>query len=66
MAKKADNLYQEIKQKFNSSYFIVDADRPQLAKNLQNDGNFIKVYEDQDGSIYAAKDVLGSGTGEIK
>ncbi|MCX6742766.1 MAG: hypothetical protein NT116_00850, partial [Candidatus Parcubacteria bacterium] len=66
MAKKTDNLYQEIKQKFNSSYFIVDADRPQLAKNLQNDGNFIKVYEDQDGSIYAAKDVLGSGTGEIK
>jgi hypothetical protein len=55
MAKKSNNLYQEIKNNFHASYFIVDEDRLQLAKNLQNDGNFTKVYEDTDGSVYKLK-----------
>jgi hypothetical protein len=53
-AKKTDNLYQAITENFKASYFVVDSDRSQLARNLQNDGNFFKVYEDNDGAIYAA------------
>jgi len=54
-AKKNDNLYYDVKENFKASYFIVDNDRPQLGRNLQNDGNFIKVYEDADGTIYKLK-----------
>ncbi|MFA5188212.1 MAG: hypothetical protein WC460_02525 [Patescibacteria group bacterium] len=53
--KKADDLYQIVKNTFKASYFIVDKDRFWLVQNLQNDGNFTKVYEDNDGSIYKLK-----------
>jgi len=52
MAKKSDNLSQTIEKNFNARYFIVNRERVQLVKNLQNDGNFVKVYEDKDGDIY--------------
>jgi len=55
MAKKSDQLYQAIKENFQAQYFVVNSDRLQLAKNLQKDGNFIKVYEDNDGSVYKLK-----------
>lgn len=52
MAKKQDNLYADVKNTFQASYFIVDADRAQLRQNLQKDGHFFKVYEDKDGTVY--------------
>jgi len=55
MAKKSNDLYHDIKDVFRASYFIVNKDRLQLAINLQNDGNFAKVYEDSDGSLYKLK-----------
>ncbi len=55
-AKKTDNLYEAVKDGFGASYFIVDQDRLQLKRNLQNDANFIKVYEDKDGAIFELND----------
>lgn len=55
MAKKSDHLYPEIKENFKASFFIVNSGREMLEKNLQSDGNFIKVYEDADGEIYKLK-----------
>ena len=55
MAKISKNLYKLIKDNFQAEYFIVNSDRIQLAKNLQNDGHFIKVYSDSDGSVYKLK-----------
>jgi len=55
MAKISDNLYFDIKDIFKASYFIVNQNRFQLADNLQRDGNFFKVYEDNDGSIYKVR-----------
>lgn len=55
MTKKTDNLYQTIKDNFLASYFIVDNDRPGLAKILQKDGNFSQAYKDQDGEVFKLK-----------
>jgi hypothetical protein len=55
MAKRSTNLYQDIKETFRAKYVIVNKGRSQLARNLQNDGNFIKVYEDKDGAVYKLK-----------
>jgi hypothetical protein len=55
MAKKSTNLYSEIKKYFNASYFIVNSGRDQLERNLILDGNFSKVYEDEDGKIFKLK-----------
>ena len=54
-AKKKDNLSQEIKNTFKANYFIVEKGRAQLERNLQNDNNFIKVYEDKEAQIYKIK-----------
>ncbi|MBD3359421.1 MAG: hypothetical protein GF365_01800 [Candidatus Buchananbacteria bacterium] len=51
-ARKFDNLYNEVKNKFKAKYFIVDADRGQLKRNLQRYSGFVQVYEDQDGTIF--------------
>ncbi|MDD5340921.1 MAG: hypothetical protein PHC97_00615 [Patescibacteria group bacterium] len=55
MAKINTNLYQQIKDNFGAKYFVVNSGRDALEKNLQNDGNFTKVYEDSDGKIYKLK-----------
>ncbi|MBN1326012.1 hypothetical protein JW977_03490 [Candidatus Falkowbacteria bacterium] len=55
MAKKSDNLYQEIKNNFRASYFIVNKGRDQLERNLILDDNFSKVYEDNDAKIFKLK-----------
>jgi len=55
MAKKSDNLYKEVKENFQARYFIVNDDRIQLANNLETAGNFSKVYQDNNGSIYKLK-----------
>ncbi len=54
-AKKKDNLYQAVKDTFRASYFIVNKDRGQLKKNLENDGGFVMVYEDKDAWLYRLK-----------
>ncbi|MCX6745053.1 MAG: hypothetical protein NTX82_06030 [Candidatus Parcubacteria bacterium] len=54
-AKKKDNLYQAVKVTFKASYFIVNKDRAQLKKNLENDGGFVMVYEDGDCWLYQVK-----------
>jgi len=54
-AQKNDNLHQIIKENFRASYFIVSQSRKSLDFNLQNDGNFIKVYEDNEVKLYKLK-----------
>ena len=54
-AKKKDNLYQTVKDTFKAGYFIVNKDRAQLKKNLENDGGFVMVYEDTDAWLYKLK-----------
>jgi len=52
---KTDNLYDDIKDKFKASYFMIEHGREQLETNLLNDGNFIKVYEDDDAKLFKLK-----------
>jgi len=54
LARKKDNLYEDITEKFKARYFIVNKDRLTLASNLYQDGRFTMVYEDQDGYIFRA------------
>jgi hypothetical protein len=54
-AKKTDNLYKAVKENFKAKYFIVNEDRKQLDKNLKRAGNFSKVYQDKDGTVYKLK-----------
>lgn len=54
-AKKIDNLAAVIKEKFRAGYFIVNKDRLQLRKNLENDGGFDKVYEDGECWLFKLK-----------
>ena len=53
LGKTGGNLYDIIKTRFQSSYvFIEKAGHEAMTRNIELDGNFEKVYEDQETVIY--------------
>ena len=51
-ARQNKNLAQVIKNKFNSRYVFIKADRKELKKNFDENYDFEKIFEDSDGSVY--------------
>ncbi len=49
---KQDKISEIVNRDFYAQYVFVDKDHIALENNLKRDGNFIKVYEDDEGKIY--------------
>ncbi|MEA3272768.1 MAG: hypothetical protein U9P90_03820, partial [Patescibacteria group bacterium] len=50
--KQKENLYKIIKDEFNASWVFVDKKYKDFEKNIKSDERFIKIYEDEESSVY--------------
>ena len=52
LGNQKENLYEDIKKKFNSSYVLVEKGHTAMNTNIQADDGFKQVYEDEEATVY--------------
>lgn len=50
--KQTENIYDDIKNIFHAKYVFIENNHYAMEKNIKQDGNFKKVYKDDEATIY--------------